>query len=48
MDRCDAQIQGSITGTYACTTKSDIEKYGFKDGIFEYSYILFHLWNVDL
>ncbi len=39
MEHCDTQIYGAITGTYACTTKSDIQKYGFKGGIFEYIYI---------
>ena len=38
MENCDTQIQGAITGTYACITKSDIQKYGFKDGLFEYTY----------
>ena len=46
MEHRDAQIQGPTTGTYRCTTKSDIQKYGFKDGIFEYIYIYFR--NVDL
>ena len=48
MEHCDAQIQGAPTGTYVCATKSDIQKYGFQDGIFEYTYILFHFWNIDL
>ena len=39
MEHCGTQIYGAITGTYKCATKSDIQKYGFKGGIFEYSYI---------
>ena len=39
MEHWDTQIYGAITGTYKCVTKSDIQKYGFKDGIFEYIYI---------
>ena len=45
MEHCGTQIYGAITGTYKCTTKSDIQKYGFKDGIFEYTYIYF--WNIN-
>ena len=45
MEHCDTQIYGTTTGTYRCTTKSDIQKYGFKDGIFEYTYIYF--WNIN-
>ena len=47
MEHWDTQIYGAITGTYKCVTKSDIQKYGFKDGIFEYTYIWFHFWNIN-